>query len=243
MITLFTVLGFGFILGLRHATDADHVVAVTTILGKHGKIRHSAIVGILWGIGHSITVTLVAIPIIFYSLVIPERLGNTLEFLVGAMLVLLGILTLSGITKKISEDSIPLTVHKHAHKSISGSDHSHFHLHALNFLNHDLHHIGIFQIIRPIAVGLVHGLAGSAAVAILILSTIKNPVLSVFYLLIFHFGVIFGMMIITTLLGASIVLIKRKSEKIHKYLVTTSGILSLIFGLYIMYQTTLNLIS
>ena len=163
MLSLFTVLGFGFLLGLRHATDADHVVAVTTILGKHGKIRHSTLIGILWGIGHSITVTLIAIPIIFYSFVVSEILGNSLEFLVGAMLVILGIFTLSGVTKKISEDSIPISIHKHAHKSKVGTDHSH------------LHHIGIFQTIRPIVVGLVHGLAGSAAVALLILSTINNP--------------------------------------------------------------------
>ena len=237
MLSLFTVLGFGFLLGLRHATDADHVIAVTTILGKHGKIRHSTLIGILWGIGHSITVTLIAIPIIFYSFVVSENLGNSLEFLVGAMLVILGIFTLSGVTKKISEDSIPISIHKHAHKSKVGTDHSHLHLHILDFINHDLHHIGIFQTIRPIVVGLVHGLAGSAAVALLILSTINNPKLAAIYLFIFHFGVIFGMMLITTFLGASILLIKKKSEKIHQHLITFSGALSLLFGLYIMYQT------
>ncbi len=228
MFSLFTVLGFGFLLGLRHATDADHVVAVTTILGRHGKIRHSTLIGILWGIGHSITVTLVAIPIIFYSLVIPQRLGSILEFFVGAMLVVLGILSLR---------SIPLTVHNHPHKSKVGTQHSHFHFHILNSLSNDLHHIGIFQTIRPIVVGLIHGLAGSATIAFLILSTIKNPKLAAIYLFIFHFGVIIGMMIITTLLGASILLIKKKSEKIHRYLIVSSGILSFIFGLYIMYQT------
>lgn len=238
MLTLFTVLGFGFLLGLRHATDADHVVAVTTILGKHGKIRHSTLIGILWGIGHSITVTLVAIPIIFFSFVVPESLGNNLELLVGAMLVILGIFTLSGVTKKVSEDSIPITIHKHPHKSKSEDKHSHFHLHILNFLNHDFHHIGIFHTIRPIVVGLIHGLAGSAAITLLILSTINNPKLGALYLFIFHFGVVFGMMIITTLLGASIILIKRKSKKIHHYLITASGLLSLSFGLYIMYQTS-----
>ena len=201
MLSLFTVLGFGFLLGLRHATDADHVVAVTTILGRHGKIRHSTLIGILWGIGHSITVTLIAIPIIFYSFVIPPRLGLTLEFFVGVMLVVLGTLSLR---------SIPLTVHKHTHKSKVGTEHSHIHLHILNFLSNDLHHIGIFQTIRPIVVGLIHGLAGSAAIALLILSTINNPKLGALYLFIFHFGVVFGMMIITTLLGASILLIKKE---------------------------------
>lgn len=236
MISVLTILGFGFLLGLRHATDADHVVAITTILGKHGKIRHSTLIGILWGIGHSITVTLIAIPVIFFSFVIPENIAAGLEFLVGAMLVILGIFTLSGVTKKISEDSIPISIHKHSHESQVGDKHSHFHLHILNSLNHDLHHIGIFQTIRPVIVGLIHGLAGSAAVAILILSTIHDPKLAAIYLFIFHFGVVIGMMIITTLLGASFLLIKRKSEKIHGYLVTFSGILSLFFGLYIMHQ-------
>ena len=228
MLSIFTVLGFGFLLGLRHATDADHVVAITTILGKQGKIRHSTLIGILWGIGHSITVTLVAIPIIFYSLVIPQRLALILEFFVGVMLVALGIFSLR---------SIPLTAHNHPHKSKAGTQHSHFHFHFLNSLSNDLHHIGIFQTIRPIAVGLIHGLAGSAAIALLILSTINNPKLGALYLFIFHFGVVIGMMITTTLLGASILLIKKKSEKIHRYLILSSGILSFIFGLYIMHQT------
>ena len=233
----FTVLGFGFLLGLRHATDADHVVAVTTIMSRERKIRNSTLIGILWGIGHSITVTLIAIPIIFYSFVIPPRVGLALEFFVGIMLVVLGVLSLSGITRKISEHSIPLTLHKHKHESPHGNSHSHFHLHALDFLNHSIHHIGIYQTIRPIVIGLVHGLAGSAAIALLILSTIKNPTLAAFYLVIFHFGVVLGMMIITTFLGASILLIKRRSESLHQYLITASGILSLIFGLYIMLQT------
>src|SRR3989344_7193305 len=228
-----TVLGFGFLLGLRHATDADHVVAITTLLGKHGKIKHSTIIGILWGIGHSITVTLVAIPIIFFSLVVPPSIELVLEFFVGLMLVALGILTLSGTTEKILKQFTPLTVHKHNHSDDSESNHSHFHVHIPKFLSENLHHIGIFQAIRPVVIGLVHGLAGSAAVALLILSTIKNPVLSAFYLFIFHVGVVAGMMIITTFLGASVIMVKRKSESIHKYLITASGFLSFGFGLYI----------
>lgn len=237
MISVLTILSFGFLLGIKHATDADHVVAITTLLGKNGKIRHSAFVGVLWGLGHSITVTIVAIPIIFYSFVIPPNLELVLEFFVGAMLVVLGTLTLSGITEKISKHFTPLSIHKHAHKATNISTHSHLHLHILDSINTGLHHIGIFQTIRPVLVGLIHGLAGSAGIALLILSTIKNPLLSAFYLLIFHFGIIIGMMIITTLLGASIILVKRKSEKIHQYLVIFSGIISFALGLYIIYES------
>lgn len=237
MINFFTVLGFGFLLGLRHATDADHVVAITTLLGKHRKIRHSTFIGILWGIGHSITVTLIAIPIIFYSFTVPPGLGLILEFFVGVLLVTLGVLTLSGLTEKISRHFTNPTIHKHAHESTAGKPHSHVHFHVSDNLSKNLHHIGTFQIVRPIVVGLIHGLAGSAAITLLILSTIKNPTLSVFYLFIFHFGVIIGMMIITTLLGASIVLVKKKSENLNKYLITASGVLSFGFGIFIMYRT------
>lgn len=214
---LISILSLSFLLGMRHATDADHVVAVSTIVSREKKgILSSALIGILWGIGHSLTVTLLGIPIIFYSFVVPEGLGVFLEFLVGLMLVILGILNLTGKT---------VVMHKH---------------HNLNLLSHGAHHLGLFQIIRPLVVGLVHGLAGGAAVVLLILSTIRSPILAFFYLFIFHIGVILGMMVITVLLGVSVILAKRKSKVINRYLVITSGLFSLLFGLYIIYQTGVN---
>lgn len=198
---------------MRHATDADHVVAVASIVSREKKgILASAFIGILWGIGHSLTVTLLGIPIIFYSFVVPPGLGFFLEFLVGLMLVILGILNLTGKT---------VVMHKH---------------HNLNLLSHGAYHLGLFQTVRPLVVGLVHGLAGGAAVILLILSTIRSPILAFFYLFIFHIGVILGMMIITILIGISVTVAKSKSQAINRYLVITSGLFSLLFGLYIIYQ-------
>lgn len=237
--SLITILGLSFLLGMRHATDADHVVAVSTMIAKQKRgILSSGLIGMLWGLGHSITVTLVAIPIILYSLVIPPKLGLLLEFIVGVMLVILGISNLAGLTAKLINKLTPLTIHKHSHVDQLGINHSHYHLHSKkSLLANSIHHLGLFQILRPIIVGLVHGLAGSAAVALLILSTIHTPILAVFYLFIFHIGVLAGMMLITICIGASIVVAKRQSQSLNRYLVTASGILSLIFGLYIMYQT------
>lgn len=232
---LITILGLSFLLGIRHATDADHVVAVTTIVARQKKgIFSSALVGILWGIGHSITVTLVGIPIIMSVFVLPPRLGLFLEFIVGLMLIILGILNLFGIASKITKKFTPLTIHKHPH---SDSATKHSHLHLSSELKDSFHHLGIFQTIRPIIVGFVHGLAGSTAIALLILSTIRNTNLAVFYLLIFHIGVISGMMIITMGIGASITLARKKGADLNHHLVPLSGILSLIFGLYVVYQT------
>lgn len=195
MVTTFlTILGLGFLLGLRHATDADHVVALSTITTKQKNIKGATIVGALWGLGHSAMVTIVGILIIFFSLSIPARIGMLFEFFVGIMLVILGLMNIFNIR------------------------------------------INLFKTARPIFVGLVHGLAGSAAIALLILATIKNINDAIFYLLIFNIGVIVGMMIITTLIGASFAMAKKKINNFHKYLVLGSGIISIIFGIYIMDQ-------
>lgn len=223
-------------LGFRHATDADHVVAITTIVSREKGIKNSSLIGLLWGLGHSITVTFVAIPIMFFSLVIPQKLALGLEFTVGLMLVVLGIFNFLGVTSKITKHLTP-RIHKHEHESILGKHHSHLHVHFLNYFKLGSHHIGLFHTIRPVIIGLVHGLAGSAAVALLIISTIKDPKFAVFYLFVFHIGVIIGMMLITTGLGTSIALAESRSRKIHKYLVLISGIFSFVFGLILMYET------
>lgn len=201
MAIFITILGIGFLLGLRHATDADHVIAISTITAKQKDIKGSTIVGALWGLGHSAIVTLVGILIIFFSLTISAQIEMLLEYFVGIMLIVLG---------------------------------------SMNVFNV---RISFFQTTRPILVGLMHGLAGSAAIALLILATIKNINDAIFYLLIFNIGVIVGMMIITTLIGASFAMAKKKINNFHKYLVLGSGIISIIFGIYIMGQIDLfNLI-
>src|ERR1700676_905697 len=108
MITLFYLVALGFFLGMRHATDPDHVIAVTTIVSRDRSIRHAALVGALWGLGHTITILVVGSAIILFGLVIPPRVGLSMEMSVGLMLVLLGILNLSGIMRWITETITPL---------------------------------------------------------------------------------------------------------------------------------------
>lgn len=216
---LLSVLGLGFILGMRHATDTDHVVAVSAIVSKHKNFIPSALVGMLWGIGHSTTVTLVALPIMFFSLVVPPRIGLGLEFLVGLMLVFLGIMNIFG-NKEIHLKSYLPIFHKNEHDKKGGSVHAH-------------HRVSL----RPVLIGLVHGLAGSAAVAILVLSTIQEKRIAVLYLFIYNIGVIIGMMLLTSLLGFAFVKVKKVNTGIHMILVVVSGALSLLFGLLVLYET------
>src|SRR6266852_8254453 len=99
MITFVSIIALGFFLGMRHATDPDHVIAVTTIVSRQRSIRQAALIGVLWGVGHTITIFLVGSAIILFGLVIPPRIGLTMEFSVGLMLVVLGVLNLTGVLR------------------------------------------------------------------------------------------------------------------------------------------------
>src|ERR1700727_1638226 len=126
MIALLSIIALGFFLGMRHATDPDHVIAVTTIVSRQRSMRHAAAIGGLWGVGHTITIFLVGSAIILFGVVIPPRLGLTMELSVGLMLILLGILNLTGFTRWIPETFPPAADPAHLHTL----SHAHTHVHG-----------------------------------------------------------------------------------------------------------------
>src|SRR6266851_4217882 len=167
---------------MRHATDPDHVIAVSTIVSRERSIAKAGLIGILWGCGHTLTIVAVGAAIILFGLAIPVRVGLTMEFSVGLMLILLGVLNLTGAMKWISErfsPAHPRATGEHAHLHEHGS-HVHFHWHshapaadhhgnslaAPNLLRGPFGRLGLFHALRPLFVGIVHGLAGSAALAL-----------------------------------------------------------------------------
>lgn len=254
MTTVSAILLIGFFLGMRHATDPDHVVAVSTIVARERSLSKAGLIGALWGLGHTITIVLVGAAIILFNVVIPPRVGLTMEFAVGVMLVLLGVLNLTGAMKWISEKfspSHPAVSGEHAHVHQHGPS-VHFHWHSHQPESAAQHHadalqppsrlrgpfakLGVFHSLRPLFVGIVHGLAGSAAVALLVLSTIHSPRWGVFYLLIFGVGTIAGMMLITAALALPFSLTGERFTWLNKGLVVASGAISLIFGLFVCYQ-------
>jgi hypothetical protein len=239
---------------MRHATDPDHVIAVSTIVSRERSIFRAGLVGILWGCGHTLTILFVGAAIIVFGLTIPVRVGLTLEFSVGLMLILLGLLNLTGAMKWLSQRFAP------AHPRVSG-DHAHLHGHGSKFHLHwhshaegANHHaeslklprwlrapferLGLFDALRPLLVGTVHGLAGSAAVALLVLSTIRDPRWAVLYLLIFGVGTVAGMMLITIALALPFSFAGNQFGWLSRGLVTVSGMLSFCFGLFVCYQLT-----
>jgi high-affinity nickel permease len=251
MVNLLTIIGVGFLLGIRHATDPDHVIAVSTIVSRQQNIRHAGLIGILWGIGHTITIVLVGTAIILFNLVIPPRVGLAMELAVGLMLILLGVLNLTGATQWITQRFTPMhgtgsVIHSHVHRH-GDVEHVHVHSHQPDVHLHlgDAPHgpvqrflqkVGLYQLLRPLAVGIVHGLAGSAAIALLVLTTIHDPRWSVVYLLVFGVGTIAGMMLITLILGAPFAYTGRRFKSFSRGLGLASGVISIAFGLFVTFQ-------
>ena len=249
MIALISIVALGFFLGMRHATDPDHVIAVTTIVSRQNSIRHAALIGVLWGLGHTITILAVGSAIILFGIVIPPRVGLSMELSVGVMLVLLGVLNLSGIMRWITETLTPMHVGPHSHPH--GQEeffHSHSHDYdsenqshmenttPMGWMNRTLGSLGMYQVLRPLAVGLVHGLAGSAAVALLVLTTIRVATWAVLYLLVFGVGTVAGMMLITAAIAVPFKVSGIRFARLNRGLGLASGLVSLGFGLFIVYQ-------
>jgi cytochrome c biogenesis protein CcdA len=239
MTQLLALAGFGFLLGMRHATDADHVIAVTTILNRSRRFLDTTLIGALWGLGHTITVVIVGVLIIGFNVVIPPPVGLAMEFAVALMLIGLGILNLTGGLRSLTERlTPPAPMHSHDH-SHAGSPHAHLHGHGSNEQlagSGVVATFGWYQLVRPVAVGLVHGLAGSAAVALLVLATIQDTGTALAYLVIFCVGVAAGMAILTTVIGLPFMLSSTKSVQINRWLTIGSGVLSLAFGLLLAYE-------
>lgn len=250
MTSILALLVLGFFLGMRHATDPDHVIAVTTIVARQKTPSGATAIGAAWGLGHTLTILIVGGGIILFGWVIPPRIGLSMEFSVGLMLILLGLMNLTSVIRRIRATRLLRDAeHRHSHAHAHGDYvHAHAHTHdpeahphkpdrtPLSWLDRRLGGLEAYQLGRPLIVGVVHGLAGSAAVALLVLTTVQNPAWALWYLLLFGLGTIVGM----TLMTAAIVLpFKRRSHSFVRLdggLRIASGVISLGFGLFVAYH-------
>jgi hypothetical protein len=249
MTALLAIMLLGFFLGMRHATDPDHVVAITTIVSRERTMLHAALIGALWGLGHTLTILAVGSAIILFKLTVPPRLGLSMELCVGLMLILLGVLNLMGILRRMVEW---ITIRR-----LGSGAHSHFlfgrrmvHTHdedgepilmdsssILGWTPQWWRQLGLFHVLRPLVVGIVHGLAGSAAVALLLLTTISRPSWAIGYLLIFGLGTVAGMMLITAAIALPFAYSLKHFVQLNRGLAVASGFVSVAFGLFLCYQT------
>jgi len=247
MLTLLSIIAIGFFLGMRHATDPDHVIAVTTIVSQQRKLGRAALIGAFWGLGHTVTIFAVGSAIILFNLVIPTRLGLSMELSVGVMLIVLGAWNLVSFFRIVPADvSDHALVHSHPHNH-GEIVHTHTHVHGGGSHSHGLpgsvaamdRKLGrgpVYQLLRPLFIGIVHGLAGSAAVALLILASIRNSTWAIAYLLVFGIGTIAGMMLITMSIATTFRVVGNRFETVSRRLSMASGVVSVAFGLFVAYQ-------
>lgn len=232
--TLLSVLAIGFILGIKHAVEPDHVIAVSTIASKSNKIWQVSLAGIFWGIGHTATLFIVGITFILMKGEIPETWAMSLEFLVGIMLVYLGVTTILSLKN--------IHVHEHEH---DGHEHQHKHIHSHQHEgNHEHIHEHIHEhkkvsLLKSTLIGFIHGLAGSGAMILLTMSTVKSVWEAVMYILVFGVGTVIGMLFFTTIIGIPFVLSKKRLN-MNRALTMTMGAISTVFGIYYMYNLGIN---
>jgi high-affinity nickel-transport protein len=242
----------GLVLGMRHATDPDHVVAVTAILSRQPRVSVATRVGLLWGLGHTVTVIAVGLAIIVFRVAIPVRVGLAMELAVAVVLILLGLSAATGLLRRTlgratfgsRADGVTVHSHRHSHGSVS---HWHPHAHAVeraDAADHD-HSVSAGTpsalasrrpLLKSFAVGFVHGLAGSAAIALMVVSAIPDPRWAAAYLAVFCCGTIIGMALLTTAIGAPFALASSRMARMHSALVIGSGLLSFGFGIFIAWQ-------
>ncbi|HEX3989516.1 MAG TPA: high-affinity nickel-transport family protein [Verrucomicrobiae bacterium] len=226
MLTLVSVICLGFVLGMRHATDADHVIAVSTIVTRQRNMRGAVFVGALWGLGHTLTLLAVGGCIVLFGLVISPRLGMSMEFSVGLMLILLGAWNLNVFGKwRRSRELNVLRQNTPERES-----------EAVSRLDSRFGTMPFYQALRPFAVGTVHGLAGSAAVALMVLPMIHDAYWALGYLLVFGVGTIAGMMAITAAIAWPFSHAAARSAVTHRRLGWAAGFASLCFGLFMVYH-------
>ncbi|MCI0337231.1 MAG: urease accessory protein [Acidobacteria bacterium] len=222
-----TILFIGLVTGLRHALDADHLAAISTIVSERKKPLSSLLIGAVWGLGHTASLLLAGVGVILLQIRI-ERYEKILEFCVAVMLIGLG----ANVLYKLVRGG---RIHFHEH---SHGEHTHVHPHLHeNRPEPDPHsHHGLRLGIRPLIIGMIHGLAGSAALMLYVLSTIESTVVAFAYIAIFGIGSIGGMMIMSLVLSLPAQMTARHFRRTHLAVHAIAGLVSLGLGLFLAYE-------
>lgn len=223
------ILGFGFLIGLKHATEADHLAAVGTIVSERKSLWSSMLIGGIWGLGHTISLFLAGIFVLLLNFQISEQTERALEFCVGIMLTLLG---LNVLRKLLQGGELHFHTHEHGERT-----HAHPHIHASEEKHNaaNAHH-GFNFSRRALVIGMIHGLAGSAALMLLIIPTIESRMVGLLYIIVFGIGSIGGMMLMSLLVGLPFHLTAARFNRFNYILQSIAGLVSIALGLMIIYE-------
>ena len=223
-----SVLVFGLVFGLKHAVEADHLAAVSTIVSERKSLLSSSVVGGLWGIGHTISLLIAGTAVLLFQVKISERAAMALEFCVALMLIGLG----ANALRKLFGGG---AIHTHSHSHWNRAHlHPHMHGEAPESAQHTHH--GLSLNARPLLVGMVHGLAGSAALMLLVLSTVSSRVIGLAFIAVFGLGSIGGMMIMSALVSMPLRLTADRFKRTHRAVQMLAAIFSLGLGVMMVYH-------
>ena len=233
MFEALAILGIGLLFGLKHATEVDHVVAVSTIVTQHRNVLRSALVGALWGAGHTVSLLIIGVIVLSLRIAIPESVSGWLEFGVALMIIGLGTASLWRSLRRRGD----VHVHEHSH---DGMSHVHVHFHESQTQHdsrrqhsHTISRIGV----KPVLIGMMHGLAGSGALTLLVLTQISSAWLGLLYLGVFGFGSVVGMILMSGLIGLPFALTARNLSSLHYRMQIVAAVVSIAFGLWYAYET------
>ena len=227
---VWSTLTLGFVLGLRHALDADHLAAVSTFVSEERNVLRSTLVGVSWGMGHTASLLVFGLLVAAFRLTLTPRLSQFLEFLVGLMLIFLG----GNVLLRLYRGGA-LHAHRHEH---DGVEHSHLHMH-LGKTEHRHHHRTLRLGGRPFVVGVVHGLAGTAALMMLVVGALPSLLLAAGYILIFGVGSIGGMAAMSLMMSVPLALAVQRLELFERLIRLAAGLFSLGFGGYLAWEVGL----
>jgi len=232
-----SLLGLGMGLGLKHALDADHLLAVATIVSEHKSLRNALLVGVSWGLGHTAALIIVGFLIISWNIHIPETLALGIEFIVALIIVGLGVNVLRKLRRgaffhiHTHRHNNHLHIHPHIH---DGSVNTHSHLLPAQDSQHQHHNVTIGK--KPFVVGMAHGMAGSSALMLIVLATIPSRALALCYIGVFGLGAVGGMLMMSALIGIPFVFTAKKSELVDAIVRGCSAVVSIAFGLLLAWQ-------
>lgn len=227
-----SILLFGLVIGMQHALEADHVAALSSISTGTRSVRRIATHGAVWGLGHSLTLLIFAGAAVFLDLRFGDNLAHAMECVVGVMLILLGGQVLFRLWRS--------RVHVHSHRHSDGKFHFHVHSHRGENTAHDpdrhVHTHASKLPVRTLVVGMVHGLAGSAALVVLTASTVQDPVMGLLYVALFGLGSIAGMTVLSSLLAIPLAWTAQALTWAHRSLQAAVGVATITLGLLLLME-------
>jgi len=222
------LLAFGFVTGLQHATEADHVTAIATLVSKNRRLGKASLLGALWGAGHTLTLFLAGLAVLLLAVSIPAKLALSLEFGVGIMLIILGLSVIRSVRKNAVIDSFfNMFSTKHLHPHAHGNK-IHVHPHS-----HDEEHTHGH---KSIIVGMIHGMAGSGALMLVVLSTVDSVMSGLAYIALFGIGSVVAMLAISTAIGLPFVFTAKRFGNINRYVRAVAALVSIGLGISVIYE-------